>query len=179
MWHEESGGQHVQATNQQQGPSVHVWAGITLAGKTKRVVLNSNVTGERYAELLQTHLLPFATRTFGDVANWILQDDNAPSHRAAVVTQNKEHLGIRTLRWPSRSPDMNPIEHVWDHLKRQAQQRDPPPQTLRELQETVVAVWQQIPQDFLRRLVLGMPRRISALLHARGVILGINLYIVL
>lgn len=159
--------QHVQQT-QQQGPSVHVWAGITLTGKTKLVVLNRNVTGARYAELLGTHLLPFATATFGDVNNWILQDDNAAPHRAAVVTQLKEHLGIRTLRWPSKSPDMNPIEHVWDHLKRQVQKRDPPPQTLCELRDSVVAVWQRTPQDFLRRLVLGMPRRIGALLHARG-----------
>lgn len=159
--------QHVQPT-QQQGPSLHVWAGITLTGRTELVVLNRNVTGERYAELLQAHLLPFATRTFGDVGNWMLQDDNAPSHRAAVVMQLKDNLGIRTLRWPSRSPDMNPIEHVWDYLKRQVQQREPPPQTLRELEDTVVAVWQQIPQDFFRRLVLRMPRRISDLLNARG-----------
>ena len=159
--------QHVQRT-QQQGASLHVWAGITLTGKTELVVLNRNVTGERYAELLESHLLPFMTQIYGDTANWILQDDNAAPHRAAVVARLKEHLGIRTLRWPARSPDMNPIEHVWDYLKRQVQQRDPPPQTLRELRDSVVDVWQQTPQDFLRRLVLGMPRRISALLHARG-----------
>ena len=58
--------QHVQPTHQQ-GPSDHVWAGIVLTGKTELVVLNSNVTGERYAALLQTHLLPFATRTFAAV----------------------------------------------------------------------------------------------------------------
>ena len=63
---------------------------------------------------------------------------------------------------------MNPIEHVWDYLKRQVQQRDPPPQTLRELRDSVVDVWQQTPQDFLRRLVLGMLRRISVLLQVRG-----------
>ena len=139
--------QHVQPT-QQQGASLHVLAGITLTGKTELVVLNRNVTGERYAELLEDHLLPFATRIYGDTANLILQDDNAAPHRAAVVTRLKEHLGIRTLRWPARSPDMNPIEYVWDYLERQDQQ--------------------QTPQDFLRRLVLGMPHRISALLHARG-----------
>ena len=63
---------------------------------------------------------------------------------------------------------MNPMKHVWDYLERQAQQRDPLPQTLRELRDSVVDVWQQTPQDFLRRLVLGMLRRISVLLHARG-----------
>lgn len=104
--------QYVQPTHQQQQPSVHVWAGITLTGKTELVVLNRKVTGERYAELLRTQLLSSATRTFRNVANWNLQHDNAPSHRASVVTQLKEQLEIRTPRWPSKSPDTNPIELV-------------------------------------------------------------------
>ena len=52
------------------------------------------------------------TQTFGDVANWTLQDDNAPSHHAAFVSQLKEHLELQALFLSSRSPDMNRIEHV-------------------------------------------------------------------
>ena len=63
-----------------------------LTGKTELVVLNRNVTGERYAELLEDHLLPFATQIYGDTTNWNLQDDNAAPHRATVVARLKEHL---------------------------------------------------------------------------------------
>lgn len=56
-----------------------MWVGIILSGETELVVLNRNVSGERYAELQKAHL-PFSSRTFGGIANWILQDDNAPSH---------------------------------------------------------------------------------------------------
>lgn len=158
--------QHVQVS-ESQGPSVHVWAGISLQAKTELVVLQGPVTGDSYAELLQTQLLPFIQEAFGGVGNCILQDDNAPPHRAAVVQQLKENVNLRTLRWPSRSPDMNPIEHVWDILKRSIQ-RGNPPQNVAELQAAITAAWQQLPQDTLRRLVLGMPRRVAALLQARG-----------
>ena len=39
-----------------------------------------------------------------------------PSHRSAVVAEKKQELCLRTLRWPSRSPDMNPIEHMWSFI---------------------------------------------------------------
>ena len=95
--------------NESQGISIHVWAGIALNGRTELVVLERNVTAETYAEVLQQHFVPFTTSKFGGLQNCILQDDNAPRHRASSVQQLKEQLGIRTLRWPSRSPDMNPI----------------------------------------------------------------------
>jgi transposase len=158
--------QHVQC-NEQQSASVHVWAGVTMQSKTELVFLDGNVTGDSYAELLQTRLLPFIHAAFGDVDNCILQDDNAPPHRAGAVSQLKEQLHLRTLRWPSRSPDMNPIEHVWDFLKRSIV-RENAPQNVAQLRQVITDAWQRLPQDYLRRLVLGMPRRVSALLAARG-----------
>ena len=64
---------------------IHVWAGIALNGKTELVILERNVTGETYGQLLQEHFVPFANATFGRVENCILQDDNAPPHRTAAV----------------------------------------------------------------------------------------------
>lgn len=150
-----------------QAQSLHVWAGISLTGKTELVFLQHNVTANTYGDLLQRHLVPYMNRVFGGTANCILQDDNAPPHRAAAVRQLKDHLQIRTLRWPSRSPDMNPIEHVWSALKRRIS-TDNPPQNLAQLQQQLQDAWTQLPQDFIQRLILGMPRRINSLLLARG-----------
>lgn len=148
--------------------SVHVWAGMTWNGKTELVFLERNVTGETYGQLLQQHFVPFVNATFGGVQNCILQDDNAPPHRAAAVQQLKAQLGIRTLRWPSRSPDMNPIEHAWDVMKRIIQRKQNPPQNAAQLRLAVMEAWEQLPQNTLNRLVLSMPRRIATLLRARG-----------
>lgn len=159
--------QHVQ-TSEGQAPSLHVWAGIALSGKTELVFLRNSVTASTYKDILEEHVHPFMVAKFGGTNNCILQDDNATPHRAACVRLFKEELGIRTLKWPSRSPDMNPIEHVWSYMKRIIQNHGNPPQTLQQLQNAMVECWDQTPQPFIRRLICGMPRRISSLLNARG-----------
>lgn len=157
---------HVQAF-ERQAASLHVWGGISFNGKTELVFLDNNVTGNTYADLLQRHLVPFVLREYNGPANCILQDDNAAPHRAAAVQLRKQQLQLRTLRWPSRSPDMNPIEHVWSYMKRRIHQQQPP-QNLQQLRQVMMDCWREIPQDYVRRLVLGMPRRINDLLLARG-----------
>ena len=105
---------------------------------------------------------------FGGLQNCILQDDNAPPYRAASVQQLKEQLGTRTLRWPSRSPDMNPIEHVWDLMKRKIHHHNQPPQNASELRQAIMDAWQELPQAVINRLVLSMSNRVASLLRARG-----------
>lgn len=157
--------QHVQIA-EQQGISLHVWAGITANSRTDLVFLERNVNGQTYGDLLQTQMMPFIERTFGGAQHCILQDDNAAPHRAAEVQRLKHQLGLRTLRWPSRSPDMNPIEHVWSYMKRQIRQH--PPGNVRQLRQMMTDAWRRLPQELLRRLILSMPRRVTSLLLARG-----------
>ena len=158
--------EHVQFS-ERQSASLHVWAGISINSRTELVFLDRNVTAQHYGELLQQHLMPFINSKFGGTQNCILQDDNATPHRAAAVTQLKQELGLQTLRWPSRSPDMNPIEHVWSYMKRMIH-RENPPTNLRQLRERMIDIWSHIPQDIIRRLCLSLPRRVHALLLAKG-----------
>ena len=79
-----------------------------------------------------------------------------------------QRSGISRMEWPPRSPDCNPIEHVWDHLQRQLYNRQHQPQNLKELAEALREEWQGLDQEFLRSLILSMPRRVQAVLRARG-----------
>ena len=72
---------------------------------------------------------------------YVLMDDNARPHRAAIVYDYLESEGIARMAWPAYSPDLNPIENFWDALGRAVSLRSPPPATLIELQTVLQEEW--------------------------------------
>ncbi|GFT63031.1 transposable element Tcb2 transposase [Trichonephila clavipes] len=72
--------------------------------------------------------------------------------------------GIVRMKWPACSPDRNPIEPVWDALGRRVAGRQPPPQTLQELERAPLKEGDRIPQLVINSLIESMPQRCSTLL---------------
>ena len=144
-----------------------VWGGVTTNGRTDLVVFNGSVTARRYInEVLQANVLPFLAQ---HGRQHIFQQDNAPAH-SAHLTRNffqQNQIDVMTP-WPSRSPDLNVIEHVWDKMKRDIRSQNPPPRTIQQLQRAVVNSWQNIPQNFIKTLVRSMERRCQEVINARG-----------
>ena len=129
-------------------------------------VLHDTVNGERYRQLLQTELIPYARRHFR--RNFLLQHDNATPHRARVVQDFLQQQQIDQLPWPAYSPDCNLIEHAWDTLDRAVRNRDIQPSNLDELARALQEEWRNIGQRAMNKLVESMPRRIQAVLDSRG-----------
>ncbi|UYV81797.1 hypothetical protein LAZ67_20002448, partial [Cordylochernes scorpioides] len=80
--------------------------------------------------------------------------DNARPHRAGVVNTFLQNHAIARMNWPARSPDLNPIEHVWDNLRRRISSLQPPPRNTHELETALTQEWALIPQELINSLIL-------------------------
>ncbi|GFW70672.1 transposable element Tcb2 transposase [Trichonephila clavipes] len=144
-----------------------VLGGISIGGRTDlHIIRNGTLTGRRYAdEILRPHVIPY-TGAIGD--SFVFQDDNARPHRARLVENMLEAETIQHMEWPLCSPDLNPIEHVWDMLRRRIAARPKPPATVRNLEIALLEEWNSIPQSLIDNLIASMANRCAAVLAVRG-----------
>ncbi|GFU42385.1 transposable element Tcb1 transposase [Trichonephila clavipes] len=99
---------------------------------------------------------------------FLFMDDNAQCHRTIAAEQLLESEDIERMDWAARSPDLNPIEHVWDFLGRRLAARTLPPVTIRELRLALQDEWAAMPQRLIDTLILSMGRRCETCLAVRG-----------
>ncbi|GFU47403.1 transposable element Tcb2 transposase [Trichonephila clavipes] len=149
------------------GRGVLVWGGIMLGSRTDLHIFDAgSVNGTRYYNEI---LLPYVRLFRGAMGlQFLFMDDNAPCHRTVAAEQLLESEDIERMDWPARSPDLNPIEHVWDFLGRRLAARTLPPVTIRELRLALQDEWAAMPQQLIDTLILSMGRRCETYLAVRG-----------
>ena len=138
-----------------------VWSGVSQYHRTELVVIAGNLNAVCYREdILLNHVAPFLQAH----ADMTLQHDNATSHTAHSVHDFLQDRNVSVLPWPAKSPDLNPIEQVWDLLDRRVRARAIPPRNVRELAGALVEEWGNISQQELANLVQSTRRRCTAVL---------------
>jgi hypothetical protein len=161
------------------GGSCMIWGGISVAGRTETVFIvgaargrnRRSLTAARYVgEILADHVMPYAGFV-GD--QFMLMHDNAKPHTGRITREYLAEVGVRVLEWPVCSPDLNPIEHLWDELKRTVRARAPVATSIPELMMVAVEEeWHNVPQERIVNLIRSMPNRVQGkLLLERGEII--------
>ncbi len=145
--------------------SVMIWAAMSSAGVGPLCFLKSTVNAAIYQEILEHFMLPSADKLYGD-ADFIFQQDLAPAHTAKGTKSWFNDHGVTVLDWPANSPDLNPIENLWGIIKRKM--RDSRPNNADELKATVKETWASIPPQQCHKLITSTPRRIDAVIKAKG-----------
>ena len=121
--------------------------------------------GPRLKAILQAHLLPSANRLFSAVA-WWFQQDNDPKHTSRIVQRWLFTQGVQCIDFPPYSPDLNPIENLWNDLKRRIEKRNAI--DIEELAKHLREEWEATDKTFLSVLSHSMRKRCKAVVQNKG-----------
>ena len=147
--------------------SVMVW-GCFIRNKLGPLVrLEGKITAKIYIDMLKNNLIPFIN-SLENKENYIFQEDNAPIHTAKIAKKWKEDNNITSLPWPAQSPDLNPIENLWNELDKKVRSHKPLPKNKEELWQILQKEWVKLEKDMYKNLVDSMPRRIAAVIENKG-----------
>ncbi|UYV66895.1 FNTB [Cordylochernes scorpioides] len=141
---------------------IMVWGTIAYDSRSPLLRIHGTMTAQRYVDdVLRPVTLPYLQ----GVPNALYQQDNARPHTARISQQALQD--VQMLLWPPYSPDLSPIEHVWDIIGRRLHAL-PQPRSEDELWQMVEREWRAIPQDAIRTLIDSLPRRVAACIAVRG-----------
>lgn len=158
----------LQPTVKHRGHSVMVWSAIWSDGRPELVECEGNINSTKYVSILKKGLLPIFSSNKMSKVDSLFMEDGAPCHTAQATQHWLRQNGINKLPWPSQSPDINPIEHLWGILDRKLCKKNRKPSSKPKLLVLLRETWQEIPQDDIRELIASMPRRVLALKKAKG-----------
>ncbi|CAF1083718.1 unnamed protein product [Brachionus calyciflorus] len=94
---------------------LNIWGGISYKGPTEFAVFKENMDSQMYTEILGDFLFPFGARMYDFHFN--LHQDNDPKHNSLLCRNFLDLNGVSWIKSPPKSPDLNPIELVWNELK--------------------------------------------------------------
>jgi transposase len=158
----------VQGTVKFGGGSLMLWGCMTAKGVGHSCRIDGRMDAELYGRILSDELIGTVKYYRMNKRQVIFQQDNDSKHTSKTAQKWFKDNGIQVLEWPAQSPDLNPIEHLWIHLKKKLAEYETEPNGMLELWECVQAEWNKIPKEVCMGLIESMPRRIAALLKAKG-----------
>ena len=123
--------------------------------------VEGRLDGNGYINILENALI----RTCDKLSmprGWIFQQDNATCHTSRLVKQWFNDENVTVMNWPAPSPDLNPLENLWDYLHKKN------PHNVKELWTVINEAWNKFPHERLLKLIDSMPNRCKAVIKARG-----------
>lgn len=171
MWKKAGEGlieREVQSTVKHGGGNIMVWGCMGWDGVGRLAEVEGRMNADQYVDILEENLLPSLDEFETPTEDLIFQQDNDPKHTSKKAQKWIKDNNIPLLDWPPQSPDISPIEHLWHHIKMELCKYPTHAKGVWEIWERVAEVWNDIPVEVVRNLIESMPRRIAAVIKAKG-----------
>jgi transposase len=148
--------------------SLMMWGCMSINGVGYACSIEGTMDASLYCDILQG--------TFQESLGWwnmgyediIFQQDNDPKHTSKMAKKWFSDQGLQVLEWPAQSPDLNPIEHLWHHLKLKLSKYEQQAAGVGELWDRVDTEWNSFTAEECKRYIESMAARVQAVLKAKG-----------
>lgn len=150
--------------------SIMVWGCISSKGVGELAFIETTMDAGKYLSILKCHLVNSA-RKFGFIKDnkpvFKFYQDNDPKHKFQMVKLWLLYNCGKVIDTPPQSPDLNPIENLWVHLKRNVAKRQPTNKVA--LKTAILEEWQKIPTNYdLQKLIHSMKNRLQCVINSKG-----------
>jgi hypothetical protein len=146
-------------------PGVMVWGCFGHAGAGALTFLDkgARMNSAMYTSVMDAHLVGSMAR----LRCKVYQQDKAPCHTSKISMNWFRNKRITLLEWPGNSPDLNPIENLWQFMKRRINRERYTSMTT--LKNEILCAWREcVTPELCAKLVESMPRRIKAVMKNHG-----------
>lgn len=159
---------YIREVNRQGRCKLNVWGAITSTGMLDLVIIDGTLNQHNY---LNNVLIPRVLPYKQSHPDMIFQHDGAPAHRAIMIKEWLSSEDVEVLKWPAQSPDINPIENLWNMLKEEIGPLNHiGPNQKEELTGVVTEAWEKLRNKprILTKLYGSMKRRMIEIIAKRG-----------
>lgn len=145
--------QYTRKDNEQLKGKVSLWGCICAGGLGHAELYVDTLDARRYQTIIGLNLVSSAQQ-FWPTGQWWFQQDNWTVHTAGTSRDWFHNHGVDLIDWPAWSPDLNPIEELWNDLKRRVYEQSP--KTMAELEQFVTKEWAATDLSFIARICRNM-----------------------
>lgn len=143
---------------------IMVWGCFSAAGLGPLHRIMGIMDQYVYRDIMESVMLPHAEWEMP--LKWVFQQDNDPKHTAKVLKSWFQRNKVDVMEWPPQSPDLNPIENLWEIVKKRTDRTNVA--NTDQFFQRVLEAWRNIPQTIVDNLIASIPRRCRAVIQSNG-----------
>lgn len=144
-----------------------IWGCMAASGVGEIFLCEGRMNSQRYVAMINEILEPSILKLFEeDDPEYLLQQDNAPCHTSKKTLEWFSENNVPLISWPPQSPDLSPIENLWSILKRKLSIFRY--KSKEDFKEKIFDEWNKISAEQCKKLVDSMPKRVRAVIKAKG-----------
>jgi transposase len=158
----------VNGTSKFGGGKVIMWGCMTWEGVGFACRIESTLDAELYSKILRGELMDTINYYEIDQQEVIFQQDRDPKHTSKLASETLDDLGLEVMAWPAQSPDLNPIEHLWEQIQENLKNHSRIFATQDELWDQIQEEMKEENKILCRKLIATMPERVIDVIKAKG-----------